>query len=123
MKKIVFAGALLLTMFTACKKDKDDQSTAEKIAGKWNVSKIITREVIEGEEPFEDTYTGVSTDYIEFRSDGKVVLDFDGDSEIESYQVMGDTAIVIADVPFKITALSKSQLSLYSKQSYSNNYF
>jgi hypothetical protein len=123
MKKIILTGAVLLALFTGCKKDKEDkQTTAELVSGKWSVSKVFTREMYNNNLS-EFTYTGVPADYFDFKADGMLERNYDGDKDIVPYQIQGDTAILIDGIKVKIMTLNRSELTLQDKQTSSNNYF
>lgn len=121
MKKVLLflMSAITLTfIFESCKK-KDKITTLQKIQAKWAIETLIYHEYDPSASPadFTDTYQGVATDYIDFRTDGKAYSFFDGLADTSTYVLSGDTAI-IADFSgtLKIQSLTDHVLKLYSKE-------
>ncbi|MBB5440016.1 hypothetical protein HDC92_003714 [Pedobacter sp. AK017] len=94
-KQITFALTLLLivTGISACQKD-EDTSNKKNMTGKWQVAKIETS--VAGAELV--TYTGVSSDYLEFRNneEDEVVVNLKGNNYIGTYAVLQGTGLNIS---------------------------
>lgn len=117
----MIAAMAALVMFAACKKDKD-QTTQDKIAGKWNISREIYKEGFAGSPVFSDTTIGQAGDYFNFRTDGMAEVNYDGDKEILPYKLQGDTAILFSTTNlFKIITLTSTQLVLHEKRTLSGS--
>lgn len=86
-KQITFAIGLLLIFatITSCKKDEGTQ-LRDNVVGRWQVAKVETTVV--GSTTV--TYTGVSTDYFEFRNNeaNEVVISFNGINTTGIYNVL-----------------------------------
>lgn len=86
-KQITFAVTLLfiLTGATSCQKDSET-SLKKDISGKWLVTKIET--TVQGSAM--ETYTGVSSDYFEFRNneEDEVVINLKANNYIGNYVVL-----------------------------------
>jgi hypothetical protein len=108
MKRIIlfFCSVILFTIvLTSCKKSEDSPTTLQRIQAKWSIEKEYYHDKYGGIET-RDTTIGVSTDYVDFRTDGKVYFKFGGTLDTASYTVLGDTKI--------ITTYSGSGFSTYS---------
>jgi hypothetical protein len=98
MKKLhLVLGIVLFTgiIFSACKKDDNNTSrtTTEKLQAKWNFQKEYYHEY-DGTD-YRDTTIGISGDYADFRTDGKVYLHIAGfGDDTASYSVIDDSKIV-----------------------------
>ena len=86
-KQITFITMLLfiLATVTGCQKD-EDTSVKKDIFGKWQIAKIET--TISGSVTV--TYTGVSSDYIEFRNNeqDEAIVSFNSNNYIGNYIVL-----------------------------------
>jgi hypothetical protein len=121
MKKVFLftMSAIMLTfIFESCKK-KDTATTIQKIQAKWSIESVIDHEHDPSSLPIDTTVTtlGVATDYIDFRSDGKVYSFFDGSADTSAYALSGDTSIIISTSGnLKIQSLTDHVLKLYEKE-------
>jgi hypothetical protein len=121
MKKVFLftMSAIMLTfIFESCKK-KDTATTLQKIQAKWSIESVIDHEHDPSSLPIDTTVTtlGVATDYIDFRSDGKVYSFFDGSADTSAYALSGDTSIIISTSGnLKIQSLTDHVLKLYEKE-------
>jgi hypothetical protein len=104
MKKLLlFAMVLATVAMTSCSKS----SSTPTLVGKWNIASLVT-----SASGYTDTYTGVSTDYADFKSNGTVTTFVDGELSTSSYSVSGTNA-VIDGVDYTITTLTTSAATLY----------
>lgn len=109
---------MLTFIFESCKK-KDTATTIQKIQAKWSIESVIDHEHDPSSLPIDTTVTtlGVATDYIDFRSDGKVYSFFDGSADTSAYALSGDTSIIISTSGnLKIQSLTDHVLKLYEKE-------
>lgn len=108
--------------FSACHKDKSDdadqvmstEEVAAKIVGKWQINSLMYNNHYNGID-HKETYTGSATDYVEFRSDGKMYTSFRGITDISIYKVKNSQVITIDDDPASIQEISDTVLRLYTK--------
>lgn len=97
-KQLTFATMLLFVIagiVTGCKKDSgESRSLKKKIEGKWLVSKIESK--VEGGET--KIYTGLATDFMEFRNDENDQLDvnINGKHNLGSYAVLATDGVKLS---------------------------
>lgn len=118
MKKIIRSFliiTLIAFLFSACKKKDVQLTTAEKVQGTWQVQTDINHEVLNGVDQ-SDTTLGVNTT-IEFRNDGKVYSNNNGEKDTTTYTLSGDTHIIIdIDQTYEIKTLTSNSFVLYNKE-------
>jgi hypothetical protein len=108
--------------FSSCKKDKSDdadqvlttEEVAAKILGKWQINSLQYNNHYNGVD-HKESYPGSATDYVEFKSDGKMYTSFRGITDISTYKVKNDLVITIDDDPASIQEISDTVLRLYTK--------
>jgi hypothetical protein len=112
-KQITFAVTLLLIVVAAAGCQKDEETSLKKdLTGKWLVAKIET--TIQGSATV--TYTGVSSDYFEFRNneEDEVVINLNASNYIGNYVVLdGDLLNVSYNGKLrttKVTTISATKL-------------
>ena len=96
MKKttlFICSFVLSVLLFSACKKSDDSPTTLQRIQAKWTLQKEYYHDNYSGVD-YRDTTYGVSTDYADFRTDGKVYYNVGGNMDTASYSVLGDTKII-----------------------------
>ena len=104
MKKLLLFAMLLSTVaMTSCSKS----SSSPSLVGKWKVVNLVS-----SSSGYTDTYTGLSSDYVEFKTNGTVTSFVDGELTTTSYSVSGTNA-VIDGVDYSITTLTTSAATLY----------
>ena len=120
---------LLLLLFSAslflnsCKKEEDEQrqkTTAEKILGKWQLDKLLYHSVYDGIDE-RDSLIGTAADYFDFRTDGKVYLNIEGEADTSAYSVISDTKLSLFEETFDIRNLTENDFSFYIKAIDSTN--
>jgi len=124
MKKI-FQSLLIITLisflFSACKKKDVQLTTAEKVQGTWQLQTDIYHEFVSGTD-YSDTTTGPNST-LEFRNDGKVYSDLQGQKDTSTYTLTGDNQIVInGNITFDIKTLTTNLFVLYTKQTQGADY-
>jgi len=119
MKKIITSTALvLLAIFflSACKKSNKQQTTLEKIQGVWQLETDVDNEHVSGQDNITTT-SGGPGDILDFRSDGKVYSNIQGEADTSTYALSGDTKIVIEGFEtFDITTLTANIFVLDNKE-------
>jgi hypothetical protein len=118
MKKILFSIAIATLALTACKKDKDKPAS---LVNKWSVADTHIVEIVSGLVFFEDRYTGVAADYLDFRSDNKLYSSIDGSSDVVPYQLVGTDKVVIDGDTFLIQSLTLNSVRLYMRDPATGN--
>lgn len=109
----LFISATTL-FFISCKKEKDNQTTSQKVIGTWQVQSDIYHENVNGVE-YSDTTGGMGAS-IEFRTSGKVYYDFLGQQDSSEYIINSDSVLTIVDVDtYDIKTLTNNQFVLFTK--------
>ncbi|NTE04388.1 hypothetical protein G6M24_45450 [Agrobacterium tumefaciens] len=120
MKTIKNTLIMFVALFSlvSCKKDEVVvQTTTQKIQVKWGIGTTINTENILPAAKTTSSYKGISTDYFDFRTDGKVHIKQGSDpEEVLAYTIDSDTQITIDGTVFSIQKLDDHNLTLYSKQ-------
>ncbi len=121
--RILFFVLLAAISFSACK-DDDEPTVQQRIQGVWTFDKTISREVIAGVET-RDTTTGVSGDYVDFRSDNKAYSKIGGIFyDTANYSIVGSNKIVFDGDTLSIQSLTNNNLQFYGREDYSTtDYF
>ena len=113
-------------VFVSCKKSdkKTTQLTVlQRIQAKWGIESVIDHEHLTAGFDTTVTSAGTASDYVDFRSDGKVYFSFGGTSDTTTYALVGDTSILIQLVgTYKIQTLTDNQLKLYTKEEDASGY-
>lgn len=127
MKKIVLllsAAALTAVLFSACKKDdnNDADSVNDRIRAKWDLNSITSDDYFGGDHN-RDTTTFTGAEYVEFRSDNRVVANFGIGTDTSAYTVLDNSRIIIDTDTFSIATLNNNSLVLYQKDIAGANYF
>lgn len=123
IQKLLSVVALAAILFTSCKKDGETvtPTTLQKIQGTWTFQKEISHDFNSGVH-YRDTTYGITGDYADFRTDGKVYSRFVGGYDTASYSILGNNKLITSTgglYPSRdtadITVLSNNQLQFYSK--------
>jgi hypothetical protein len=112
--------AIFGILFSACKKSDDTaKTTQQSLQGVWNFQKEYYHENYGGSE-YRDTTIGVTGEYADFRTDGKIYISASTGNDTLSYSVLGNDKIVIAYSSFNDTStiqvLTDHALQLYTKE-------
>lgn len=125
MKKILTTVAILALFsftFTACKKEKA-QTTAEKIVGKWQMSNLIYNAHVNGADNIVSTNSFTANDTYEFKSDGSVYVNYQGQADSSTYTITSDNKLTITDdTTYDIKKLDANSLVLYVKSINGSDY-
>jgi len=123
MKKILSAFAILAFLsisFTACKKEKT-KTASERIIGTWQASNMVYNDHNNGADhiissnDFHATY--------EFRTDGSVHVNIDGELDSSNYTIIGENKLMITDdETYDIKTLDDHSLVLYAKEADGSDY-
>ena len=124
MRKICIIVICSCIMFTACKKNKEEEvvvavpvkTTAQKVLGKWIINSVVLNDFYNN-LPHISTFNGVNTDYIEFKSNGIAIVNFQtlGPLDSTSYSIANDSTLILEGEPQKIKELTDIKLVLYTK--------
>lgn len=124
MKNLKFLALLFISLsvgLTSCKKDDDKKGN---IVGKWFLKSEVNKMYINGQQQGEaDIETDFGTsDYVEFKSDGKGVYSEEGDTDDFTYQINNDatelTIVIDGETEKqKISKLTDSELVLLNESS------
>lgn len=124
-----FFSAVILSaiLFSSCKKNKDaTQTTLEKLQYKWSFTKEFYHDLFLGVES-RDTTTGLSTDYVDFRSDNKVYSRQGTNYDTSSYALMDDSHLITSsggtNDTLTIQVLNDHALQVYSRSGTATNYY
>ncbi len=125
MKKIIALMSLTIVFafyLSACKKkDKQPQTTIEKIQGKWNLENETDNVHTGGQDNITNSPGGIS-DVVDFRTDGKVYSDVFGTKDTSGYILSGDTKIVLDGTEiFDIKTLTSNSFIIYNKEIFSSD--
>ncbi len=127
MKKIITSIAIV-TLFTfclaACKKSSDTQqpqTTLQKIQNKWLLVNITDNDHYSGSDHITTT-PGTSTDYFDFRADGKIYYSIGTYKDTVTYSLPSDTKILINRIgTYDIKILTSNSFIIYQKNINVNN--
>lgn len=112
MKKVILLSLVTIGIFASCGKDKSttngSTTTTEKIQKKW---RLVNSQDIEyvGTTNVVDTiitFPYATTDSIEFKTNNMAVYSFLGSADSISYQILGDTKIILDADTFAINTLT-----------------
>lgn len=116
MKKNVIFCLVVLLLFAACKKDKEENTVS--LVGKWTVDNTTIKEHINGTVNTDiEPGNGATMD---FQDNGHVVITYPG-FPIESlvYVIKPDSKVEIDGDTFEIRNLSSTTVVLYLREDYS----
>lgn len=119
-------------LFTACKKDKVEETpvepvvpivppktVAQKITAKWGITTIADNDYYSNTSHMT-TYTGVASDYLDFRSDNKLYIQtVPYGRDTLSYNLVNDSTMNLEGDLFKIQTISDTKFVMFYKETYS----
>jgi hypothetical protein len=118
MKNILSAFAILAFFsisFTACKKEKT-KTAAERIIGTWQVKNVVYNDHNNGADHISSSNDFQATDTYEFRKDGTVIANIQGQSDSSTYSITGENKLTITDdETYDIKTLDDHTLMIYFK--------
>jgi hypothetical protein len=124
MKKTVLVLLAGAALFTACRKSDSTTSktTQEKMLGKWSVVSQADSAYYNGALHYT-MYTGVSTDYVDFRTDGKVYSNYQNQGDTSTYKVIDDSHFVLNSLDTAlIKTLTDNSFVMYIKSTSGANW-
>ncbi len=112
MKKLLLFAMLLATVaMTSCSKS----SSKPTLVGKWKLTSYVYKV-----GTFTETYTGLSGDYMDFKSNGIVETNLDGDKTTADYSIEGSN-VTVDGLTYSITNLTTSAATLYYAEGSGSN--
>lgn len=116
MKKLSILSLVILFLFVACKKDKNESPS---LKGKWIVENNVYKEYIGGS--LSNTYTdpgGGAT--MDFPNSGNMVITYpDNHTDAVSYSIQPNSKVKIDGDSFEVRNLTASNVTLFLRQDYS----
>lgn len=115
MKKLSILSLIILFVFTACKKDKNETPSLQ---GKWTVENNVYKEYSGGS--LSNTYTdpGAGTT-MDFQNNGQMVITYpDKHTDVLSYTLQPNSKVNIDGDIFEIRSLTSSNVTLFLRQDY-----
>ncbi len=124
---IILLGFLSVLSVFSCKKDDKvkEKTTLEKVQAKWGIENI-TIHFVDPSQPIDTTvvFPGTASDYFEFKTDGKAYSMIDGESDISTYGLSGDSSIIHENFgTYKIVQLTDNVLKLYQREQQNDAFF
>ena len=123
MKKIILASVFATLFVTACDRDKPVQPPTPSLIGKWGVVSVHEKEIYNGAVVYDDTYTGQSSDYMEFKNDNTVSFMIDGFGLILNYKLLPGNKLEISGDTLTIQSLTANSATIYEKYDNGPNSF
>jgi hypothetical protein len=116
MKNLSVILFALSSFFFSCKKDNNDiiKTTSSKVQGKWKIDSIVVNQYFNGTYN-KSTNMGTPEDYVEFRSDGRMLTSFQGHTDNSSYAIASDKIIVFGGDSADIVELTDTKFIIYTK--------
>jgi hypothetical protein len=125
MKKTIAHLTLFLFIgigLASCKKNDTPLTTQQKVLGRWSLLNIITNDHYAGAD-HSFTSAGSTSDYFDFRSDGKLYFSFAGTIDTVAYSLSGDTKILIDGTElYDIKTLTSDSFVIYKKEYFGADY-
>ena len=125
MKKILSAFAILAFFsisFTACKKEKT-KTASERIIGTWQVNNVVYNDHTNGADHISSSNDFTAADTYEFRKDGTVLANIQGQSDSSTYSIAGENKLtIVADETYDIKTLDDHSLVIYFKDVTGSDY-
>lgn len=135
MRKSIYILAIGLTisLFACSGSDSDDEpinndtplTNVEKIQQRWTIEHIIDHNYVGASTVIDnyDTIISGPNNFLEFRNNGLVYLDFEGDLDTGTYYIPNDSILVLDSEELKISKLSTSSLTLMYKNRVDTPYY
>src|SRR6266487_6659168 len=117
MKKTLALSLIVMTLLIACKKDKEEIT----LKGKWNVENIITKEYQNGILVNTNTEPGGGYKY-DFQNDGNLLISGFLTGTTVPYKIMSNSKVEIDGDIFEIRNLTNSEVTLFIRTDYGNDY-
>ena len=117
MKKALALSMIVMTLLIACKKDKEEIT----LKGKWNLENVITKEYQSGVLMNTNTEPGDGYKY-DFQNDGNLLISGFLVGTTVPYTIISNSKVEIDGDIFEIRNLTGSQVSLFIRTDYTNQY-
>lgn len=116
INNLVIALIGFSSLVLSCKKNDDDiaKATEKKIHNIWQIDSLVITQQVNGNAS-KQTHTGKADDYIDFRSDGRMITHFQGTTDNSSYAVQSDTVIIIGGDSAYILELTENKFVFFTK--------
>src|SRR5580765_270167 len=116
LQTLLFTAGSFITLLLSCTKDKEDiaKTAAGKIQNKWQIDSLVINDHINGNSN-KETHAGNEGDYVEFRTDGRMITNFQGVTDNSSFVVTSDSVIVIGGDSAYIEELTENKFVFYSR--------
>lgn len=116
MQNKLILGLIVIILFAACKKDKDESEVS--LIGKWNVENSIFKIYENGVLIDTETEAGDGTTF-DFQDNGNLIIATPG-SDVESvpYTIKADSKVEIDGALIEIRNLTRSNVTLFGRQDY-----
>lgn len=119
MKKLIPIALLALVLISSCKEDDTPdttktETTAEKIQHTWNTTSIMDYNFVGASTTLDyiDTFDLGTNATIDFRTNNKAYVNFDGDMDTTDYQIVNDQTINFDGDVFTINTLTATEFKL-----------
>jgi len=127
MKIKLILSALVLFAVSSCTDDSgvNDATTEELVQHKWNIKSIIDKNYLGASTTFShyDTLEVKAGDFVDFRTDNKAYMSFDGDLDTSAYNVINDLTIKIGEDVYSINVLNDINFVLQYEERTDTPYF
>ena len=117
MKKALALSMIVMILLVACKKDKEEIT----IKGKWNLENVITKEYQNGVFMNTNTEPGDGYKY-DFQNDGNLLITGFLVGSTVPYTIISNSKVEIDGDIFEIRNLNGSQVTLFIRTNYTNQY-
>lgn len=120
MKKWILVASLGMITLVACKKDDEmvvkEKTTSEKIVGMWKFTNALYSGSFNGMAD-KDTIIGKPADFLNFKTNGKLVTFVDGELDSANYSITTDNKVAIAgDAIYDIKTLNTTNFTLFARE-------
>lgn len=127
MKKLINTLAVATLLFigiAACKKSDttQPQTTLQKIQAKWQLQTYYENDHFSGADHIKNS-AGTTSDFLDFRTDGKVYTSLFGYRDTVNYRLTDDTHLLIDGVNnYEIKTLTSNSFTIYQKDVSGSNF-
>jgi len=131
MKKILIALFVILGFASSCNDDSPADepttqlTTAQKVQNNWTIDLIwdVVYDSTSTTVDYNDTIISGSGNTMDFRSDNKAYVVWDGDMDTIDYQIVNDQTLEFDGDVFTITSLTTSEFVFVYKERNDDPYF
>lgn len=120
---IIFFVIAMTTFISGCKKSDKQQTTIEKIQGKWQLVTDEENDHFAGQDNITIDHGGPG-DIVDFRTDGTLFSAFMNVQNTSTYTLSGDTKIIFDGTQvFDIIKLTSNSFIFHSKEITGSDYY